>query len=343
MNSNSSISSEQLLQCSLSKQWSENPYFNYLSGNHYINSIADVAFIFQGLQAESNEHFFAVHVRENKTYDVQWISSGSNIATLVPVHQIAAGAVHFNAETTYLIHNHPSGNLTPSKSDVITTQRVIDILNLYDINVHHIIINLTSGKYGILDIDENHKEDNFLPSSEIPFPLKIHSFSKNVFHETYNPVIIKHNSDAAALISSYRFSTGDKVGALFLSTRNSVVASYLLPGLMNSDKHTAKELINKGAYHNSNGVILFGNLPITKELYNSFNNLEDILKSGDLKLFDYIQFSNSYGLVDMIELPDNSVFTYRSILEVQPANLPSKFSDPENIIYKSINESSISR
>lgn len=50
---------------------------------------------------------------------------------------IAAGAV-----SVIFIHNHPSGSLTPSKEDISTTRKLVDVGELIDIPVlDHLIMN----------------------------------------------------------------------------------------------------------------------------------------------------------------------------------------------------------
>ncbi len=50
------------------------------------------------------------------------------------------------ASSIILIHNHPSGNLQPSKEDVTITKKIKEASKLFDINVlDHLII--SAGKY----------------------------------------------------------------------------------------------------------------------------------------------------------------------------------------------------
>ena len=49
--------------------------------------------------------------------------------------------IKYNAVSVILAHNHPSGKLIPSESDIITTVSIIKVLNSIDVNVvDHIIV-----------------------------------------------------------------------------------------------------------------------------------------------------------------------------------------------------------
>lgn len=61
----------------------------------------------------------------------------------VPVYprEIAKRCLELNASALILIHNHPSGDPTPSNEDIAMTQRIQDVLERLDIILHdHLII-----------------------------------------------------------------------------------------------------------------------------------------------------------------------------------------------------------
>jgi DNA repair protein RadC len=65
-----------------------------------------------------------------------------NIGTaVVRVGEIFRDAVRLNASSIILIHNHPSGDPTPSPEDVRVTEQVVEAGNLFDIQLmDHLII-----------------------------------------------------------------------------------------------------------------------------------------------------------------------------------------------------------
>ncbi len=62
-------------------------------------------------------------------------------ATVVDVRIIMRFALEKSAASIILVHNHPSGNLSPSMEDQSLTQKVSDAAKFFDISVlDHIII-----------------------------------------------------------------------------------------------------------------------------------------------------------------------------------------------------------
>ena len=69
------------------------------------------------------------------------LSRGSMTGTLVDVRMILIAAMATGATTLILSHNHPSGNLRPSFSDIGLTRKVKEAARLFDIEVmDHLII-----------------------------------------------------------------------------------------------------------------------------------------------------------------------------------------------------------
>lgn len=72
---------------------------------------------------------------------VKELSYGSLTCTMVDVRIIAKEAILNNATAVILAHNHPSGNLNPSRDDNNVTNKVRDGLNLLAIKlIDHVII-----------------------------------------------------------------------------------------------------------------------------------------------------------------------------------------------------------
>ncbi|HEY85843.1 MAG TPA: JAB domain-containing protein [Chloroflexi bacterium] len=72
---------------------------------------------------------------------VKTIYTGNANTTIIRVSEIFKMAVRENAIGIILIHNHPSGDPTPSPEDVQVTQKIIEAGKLLDIDVlDHVII-----------------------------------------------------------------------------------------------------------------------------------------------------------------------------------------------------------
>jgi DNA repair protein RadC len=79
--------------------------------------------------------------RNNKIIKTEFIGRGGVSGTVADVRLILKSAVEHLASSIVLAHNHPSGNLQPSKEDIHLTQKVKQAAALFDIRVvDHVII-----------------------------------------------------------------------------------------------------------------------------------------------------------------------------------------------------------
>lgn len=75
-------------------------------------------------------------------------SMGALNATLSSPREMLKAAILSNAATILMVHNHPSGNLKPSKIDVAITERMIHVTQLMDIQLlDHIIVSPGADRY----------------------------------------------------------------------------------------------------------------------------------------------------------------------------------------------------
>lgn len=83
--------------------------------------------------------------RNNVTTGFAKISQGGTAGTVIDVKIVAKYALDNLASGVILAHNHPSGNLNPSKQDIEITKRIRDGLKLLDIELcDHIILTAIS-------------------------------------------------------------------------------------------------------------------------------------------------------------------------------------------------------
>lgn len=94
---------------------------------------------FMGLQVE---HFVVLYLnRAMKPIKLEKISEGGLTATVVDIRLLGKMALMNLASAVILAHNHPSGNLLPSESDILLTDKIKKGLQLIDVQVSdHLII-----------------------------------------------------------------------------------------------------------------------------------------------------------------------------------------------------------
>lgn len=107
------------------------------------------------LGAERREHFYAVLLdqKHRKIRDVP-VSLGSLTASVVHPRDVFASVVREAAAAVIFVHNHPSGDPTPSPEDIALTRRLREVGDLVGVRVlDHIVIG--KGRY-VSFVDEGY-------------------------------------------------------------------------------------------------------------------------------------------------------------------------------------------
>ncbi len=94
------------------------------------------------LEDLSYEEFWVIYMnRSNRVIDQLKISQGGISGTVIDVRIILKHGIEKLASTLIICHNHPSGNLQPSKSDIQITTKLKEAAKFHDIDVlDHLII-----------------------------------------------------------------------------------------------------------------------------------------------------------------------------------------------------------
>ena len=109
-------------------------------------------FIGHRLQDIPFEEFWILLLnRSGKVIEEIKISSGGISATVVDVRLIMKKAIHSLAESIILIHNHPSGNLSPSTQDKSLTHQISDAAKLFNMKVLDHLIITDNGYFSFAD------------------------------------------------------------------------------------------------------------------------------------------------------------------------------------------------
>jgi len=115
---------------------------DYLRPNTQYTSSSQVFDTFSFLQEETKEYFLALHLDgKNRVICVDMISSGSLNQSIVHPRETFKTALLSSAAAIILMHNHPTGDPTPSQEDIQITRRLIEAGELLGIKVlDHIIV-----------------------------------------------------------------------------------------------------------------------------------------------------------------------------------------------------------
>jgi DNA repair protein RadC len=94
------------------------------------------------LQHKNHEVFMAMFLNQgSRILHTEIISEGGLTGTVVDIRMLLKKALEYNTTSIILCHNHPSGNLQPSRQDKDLTQKIVKAAELLDIVVNdHIIV-----------------------------------------------------------------------------------------------------------------------------------------------------------------------------------------------------------
>lgn len=112
-----------------------------------ITSPEDVARIMQDHMDMGNldrEHFVVLYLdRKNNVNAIHTVSIGGLFNSLVHPREVFKPAILISSAGIILVHNHPSGDSTPSAEDINITRRLVEAGKILGIQVlDHVVIGL---------------------------------------------------------------------------------------------------------------------------------------------------------------------------------------------------------
>lgn len=126
----------------------------YLDGPQHIansNQAAEIAHRY--IRQPDREHVAAIYLdASNQPVSIETVAIGSMIQAHVQPREILRTAVVSGAASVILAHNHPSGQIAPSKSDRTLTKDVTNALKLVEIRLlDHLILGNPPTYYSMAD------------------------------------------------------------------------------------------------------------------------------------------------------------------------------------------------
>jgi DNA repair protein RadC len=109
--------------------------------NKLLNT-ADILPLLKSISTERQEHFIVLSVDSGKRLiNKRVVFIGTVDAVIAHPREIYAGAIADFATGIIVAHNHPSGDATPSKQDIATTQQLIAAGQILGVKLlDHIIV-----------------------------------------------------------------------------------------------------------------------------------------------------------------------------------------------------------
>ena len=106
------------------------------------NSSQAAGYLRDYLSGLDHEEMWAMFLNsDNRMIEQEMLTKGTLASTMIDARTIIRHSLLHNASAVIILHNHPSGNPTPSTSDIRETSKVHDACKLMDISLlDHIVI-----------------------------------------------------------------------------------------------------------------------------------------------------------------------------------------------------------
>lgn len=88
------------------------------------------------------EYLFVINLNvKNEPCSIEVCSMGSLTSTMISPREVFKSAIIRNADKIMIAHNHPSGSVEPSNSDIMATQALVKASKIIGISlIDHIIV-----------------------------------------------------------------------------------------------------------------------------------------------------------------------------------------------------------
>ena len=285
--------------CHVERRYTESNGFSF-TGKEHVESIEDIAYIFKQLETSSVENSFLVLIKDG-TPTVLHLSIGSYATTLAPIEQAIVAADAINPDKVLFVHNHPSGNISASKQDMDVQKKMKEIFGGKVMPA--IIINTTSGKFGMFSEDGRLEDGNIpLPDEHNNIPINVYQFSQQVFAKDWNPEFAFRAvspESIAEYVSSHRLGEHKKMSLIILDQAGHVTGNVFLPWTKLTDVDSHKNIMQIISYVNQMGgrsAILYGNYELgedTRDTNKSIFKIKTAFSNSALHLMDVINIDDS--------------------------------------------------
>lgn len=285
--------------CHVERRYTESNGFSF-TGKEHVESIEDIAYIFKQLETSSVENSFLVLIKDG-TPTVLHLSIGSYATALAPIEQAIVAADAINPDKVLFVHNHPSGNISASKQDMDVQKKMKEIFGGKVMPA--IIINTTSGKFGMFSEDGRLEDGNIpLPDEHNNIPINVYQFSQQVFAKDWNPEFAFRAvspESIAEYVSSHRLGEHKKMSLIILDQAGHVTGNVFLPWTKLTDVDSHKNIMQIISYVNQMGgrsAILYGNYELgedTRDTNKSIFKIKTAFSNSALHLMDVINIDDS--------------------------------------------------
>jgi DNA repair protein RadC len=226
-----------------------------------INSPEDVAYLCRRLADSAVEKFVIVPVDKNmKPMTIDVITIGLLNSSLVHPREALRTAVELGANGIIAVHNHPSGNATPSREDETVTSQIAAAAKYAGIVFHGHVVLGSQGKYTHMD-ESGTMNDQGTVSNATKVETTVPIYQKEIKRSGQKPEEANAPED---LIHISRRLTGGKTGVWLLthdSTNKVVGAHQLRENVGDYDIKSYKKIIQGIVRNNAASASIYIAIP----------------------------------------------------------------------------------
>jgi DNA repair protein RadC len=297
--------------------WRESKHLDFTSPIK-VKSHKDVAEIFKLLEDASVEHGYAVHIDSKGKHHIQFLSIGSNVGTIVDPKAILQGVNKFGSKKIYLVHNHPSGNLTPSNADLQLTFNIRTLLNKIDVLVDHVILDTYKMEYTYLDSENEvfqYKRGSYKTTK------RIKAFIADGQRILEEPVVkVSSSNDVFEYIQQLHYTALPKNAMIVLDVKNKIVGNYVLSSIDNYN-----EILKAiGASATGRKIIFYGNQNNIEQV----NSIKSNISKNGIEVLDYVISSSNGNSVSGMYKSMGDEGLLREHQEKYGTNYPNEVNEP---------------
>ncbi len=314
-------------------KWKKDGYLNF--PNQEVKTPADIAFAFQFLKDAGVENFYVGAIKDGQVVTVELITIGTINYASPSNFELFNVLQASDADGYFVVHNHPTGNVTPSVEDRRYTKTLIKAMTgkkFYG----HIIIN--DGKFGFIGDNDGFTEyqhKDYAKTKKVPVLRKYTEWlkSKNLLDTPQ----IKSSGDIFELAKGIK--TGNDESMMFnLDTGHRILSAYIIP----DNFINAQNIIDLATRSRSNRIIMVSQKDIRQDKNALDNNfLKTDLSNAGITLLDVISSNGaSYesaadkGILETNgEYKKDSKNAYREALK-KKRDLLNQFQKEQNDVAK---------
>ena len=140
------------------KEETQAHYKKQITYSEQVYKIAKAIYEMQDNEERHKEYMYGIYVnKKNEVIQIHLESFGTVDRCAVYPREVLKQALLSDATGVFMVHNHPSGNIEPSKNDIVFTNKLKEALNILDIDLlDHIIISSDLKNY--YSFTNNNKE-----------------------------------------------------------------------------------------------------------------------------------------------------------------------------------------